>query len=218
MTDNLHLWIDDGPRDGFHNMAVDQWLLETASKPVLRVYCWEPGWGSFGYFVGRADAEALIPDRRWVRRWTGGGIVDHQSDWTYTLVVPKRSWLAGAKGAESYRTIHGALAKALNETGSEVVLAGSLAPARGGDCFVEPVEFDLCDRNGRKLAGAGQRRTRDGLLHQGSLAIDAGDVLAQQFACLLARQVDLICLNPVEHSLAAIIESRYACRDWHERR
>jgi len=37
-----------------------------------------------------------------------------------------------------------------------------------GVCFVEPAKFDVV-LGGQKIAGAGQRRTRTGLLHQGTL-------------------------------------------------
>ena len=37
-----------------------------------------------------------------------------------------------------------------------------------GLCFVEPAKYDVI-LEGQKIAGAGQRRTRSGLLHQGTL-------------------------------------------------
>ena len=36
-------------------------------------------------------------------------------------------------------------------------------------CFQQPVRYDLVDELGNKLAGAGQRRGKQGLLHQGSV-------------------------------------------------
>ena len=37
MLDELMLWIDPVKRPGPEAMAVDEWLLETAAAPVLRV-------------------------------------------------------------------------------------------------------------------------------------------------------------------------------------
>ena len=86
----LQLWLDPVQSDGPENMALDQWLAETCDAPVLRRYRWTPGGGSFGYCVKTADLPAS--GLKWVRRWTGGGIVDHRADWTYTLFVP-RGWI-----------------------------------------------------------------------------------------------------------------------------
>ena len=82
-------------------MAVDEWLLETATLPVLRVYRWAGEWASIGYFGEVTAARAAFPGVNLVRRWTGGGMVDHRADWTYTIVAPHSEPLAGCRGAES---------------------------------------------------------------------------------------------------------------------
>ncbi len=211
----LHLWIDPLPRDGPKNMAVDEWLAETCTVPVLRSYLWAPGWGSFGYFVKKADLPAF--GLRWVRRWTGGGIVDHRADWTYTLFVPRGHALAEARGAESYRVIHAALAEALGGGGGEApLLSGPAPPAAGGECFRQPVEYDLVDARGRKLAGAGQRRTARGLLHQGSVA--AAAPAPERLATALAERVEIVTLFPPAERLSAKTTERYANGAWTARR
>ncbi|MFD0893642.1 hypothetical protein KBB96_07145 [Luteolibacter ambystomatis] len=167
---SLLCWCDDVERGGPENMAVDEWLHETALQPVLRVYRWQPGWGSLGYFGALAEARNSFPELSWVRRWTGGGTVDHRVDWTYTLVVPTEEELATARGAESYRVIHAALAEVLPQEGWNVRLADGSLETGAASCFENPVCHDLVDEAGRKIAGAGQRRTRNGLLHQGSVS------------------------------------------------
>lgn len=210
----LHLWIDPVVRDGPGNMAVDEWLAETCDIPVLRSYRWAPGWGSFGYFVKTTD----LPEwgLRWVRRWTGGGIVDHRSDWTYTLFIPNGFGLAEAKGAESYRVIHEALVAALRDAGVDARLSGTMPPAAGGECFLQPVEYDVLDAAGRKIAGAGQRRTARGLLHQGSVA--AGLAAAGGLAAALAEAVVEREFVPEPEQLAAKVAGRYSGEGWGSRR
>lgn len=217
MLDALTLWLDDVARDGPENMAVDEWLLATATAPVLRVYRWRPEWGSFGYFVRDADAAASLPGLHRVRRWTGGGIVDHRRDWTYTVVAPGRGGLAGAKGGESYRVIHEALVAALGESGVEARLESATAPARGGECFVRAVEHDLVGADGRKLAGAGQRRAKTGLLHQGSVALEGSAGLAREMAARLAKRPREVVVAPPAEEIEARA-GRYREAAWAARR
>ncbi len=168
--ERLRLWIDPVERSGPEAMAVDEWLLETADSPVLRVYRWLGEWGSVGYFGNLVDARASLPGLSWVRRWTGGGTVDHRADWTYSVVSPAGSALAGMKGAESYRILHEALVAALRDEGLTAILASGASATGESLCFRNPVGHDLVDSSGAKIAGAGQRRTRRGVLHQGSVA------------------------------------------------
>ena len=210
----LQLWIDPVPRLGPENMAVDEWLAETSEVPVLRSYRWLPGWGSFGYFVKSGDLPAS--GLKWVRRWTGGGIVDHRADWTYTLFVPRGLSLAEARGAESYRIIHAAVVAALRNGDLMADLAGPSAPAAGGECFIQPVEHDVLDPEGRKIAGAGQRRTTRGLLHQGSVAVP--QFQEQALANALAIEVKSSVLHPDPGLLAGKSAARYANETWTHRR
>lgn len=165
----ITLWIDDAPRDGPTHMALDETLLLTTSAPVMRVYRWDGPWVSLGCFVPRAEAERAFPGRPLVRRWTGGGIVDHSADWTYSLVIPRGEPLAALGTAESYRVIHAALVAAFTACGLPARLADVPPAGLGGLCFQQPVLADVVVEDGRKIAGAAQRRTRHGLLHQGSV-------------------------------------------------
>jgi len=218
----LRLWIDPVKRSGPEAMAVDEWLLETATEPVLRVYGWDGAWVSVGYFGKIAEARAAIPDVRWVRRWTGGGMVDHRADWTYTLVLPHSEKLANERGAESYRRIHAALAEALAAEGISARLTAGDEETGAALCFENPVNHDLVGPDGRKLAGAGQRRTRQGLLHQGSAAAACdganSSLRAERLAARLAKSWELAVFQPDPALLVAKTVARYADPCWLERR
>lgn len=219
---SLRLWIDPVKRSGPEAMAVDEWLLETATGPVLRIYGWDGNWASVGYFGKITEARTAIPGVRWVRRWTGGGMVDHRQDWTYTLALPHSEKLATERGAESYRQIHAALAMALAAEGVEVRLSGGGNETGAMLCFENPVSHDLVGVNGSKLAGAGQRRTRLGLLHQGSAALACDEVVsklrARRLAGLLANSWEDVTLLPHARILAAKAASRYGDARWTEKR
>jgi lipoate-protein ligase A len=160
--------LDPVPRSGPDNMAVDEWLLETTETPVLRIYGWNGQWGSLGCFCCLKQAIDQLPEHRLVRRQTGGGIVDHQQDWTYSLVITKNESLFRFRAVESYKLIHQVICNVLSDS-FKLVQPVSSEPELGGVCFERPVAFDVVDAVGNKIAGAGQRRTKDGFLHQGSI-------------------------------------------------
>lgn len=219
----LLLWVDPVPRPGPEAMAVDEWLLETASMPVLRVYRWAGDWGSVGYFGKVAEAAAAFPGLHLVRRWTGGGIVDHRADWTYTMVAPQGEPLAGWRGAESYRRIHEALAETLAAEGVAARFSTGEEETGAVLCFDNPVSHDLVRVAGNKLAGAGQRRSRQGLLHQGSVAAGCGDdarsrARAEEFASRLSTTWELFQIQPDSDDLSRRVDARYALREWTHRR
>lgn len=165
----LQVWHDAEARDGPANMAMDEWLWRHAGVPLLRVYHWSGEWMSIGYF----SAAAAVPEGRdFVRRPTGGGLVDHRKDWTYTLIVPRGHALAEWPGAESYRIVHQALCDVLKNEGMDCRLQADEGAEHSDFCFRQPVRYDLVDNQGHKLAGAGQRRGKQGLLHQGSVQAD----------------------------------------------
>ncbi|MFT4175061.1 MAG: hypothetical protein QM627_00250 [Luteolibacter sp.] len=216
MFEKLKLWMDPVARSGPEAMAVDEWSLGLEMGAFLRVYRWQGEWGSVGYFGKLREAEADFPGLRWVRRWTGGGTVDHRRDWTYSLVIPPGEAAFFLKGAESYRLIHEALAGALNEVGISASLSSGKGETGASACFENPVCHDLIDAQGAKVAGAGQRRTKSGLLHQGSVALkNSADSLgvAEAFAGRLARRWEGVELEPKEAEIA-VFRERYEREEW----
>ena len=198
-------------------MALDEALLRGAAargRPLLRVYAWAQPAASFGYF--QKFPAHLAGTYAVVRRPTGGGVVYHGDDTTYTVIAPPAHPLATMKTAAAYETLHRAVAAALALGPSPSCARGSdpaptcdrrspaverrpavVQSARSGDrrtapdpapagapslhsaplaspsgqyeCFQRPVRGDVVQA-GRKLAGGAQRRTKWGLLHQGSIA------------------------------------------------
>ena len=203
-------------------MAVDEWLLETAIAPVLRVYQWRGKWASLGYFGDLAQARKSLLDVTWVRRWTGGGVVDHRADWTYTVVAPSGEALASLRGAESYRRIHEALVATLRDEQREVRLSAGDTQTGAAMCFDNPVSHDLVGGDGRKLAGAGQRRTRQGLLHQGSVALACANEVSRQRAASLATALaatwEPLDFQVPQAHITHLIRDRYANSAWTCRR
>lgn len=216
--ERLALWIDPVERPGPEAMAVDEWLLETSQVPVLRVYRWLGEWGSIGYFGDLAEAANALPGLEWVRRWTGGGTVDHRRDWTYTVVAPAGHALSGLRGADSYRLLHQALAETLRFENTDAQLASGAGQTGASLCFHNPVGFDLIDPQGVKLAGAGQRRTRHGLLHQGSLAAPCDPATsanrAKKLATCLAADWHPTELHPPPNCITQKLLARYANPNW----
>lgn len=220
--EKLRLWVDPVLRPGPEAMAVDEWLLETAEAPVLRVYGWAGAWASVGYFGEVTAAREAFPGVDLVRRWTGGGMVDHRADWTYTVVMHRGEPLANSRGAESYRRIHAALAETLAEEGIPVRMSAGDEETGAALCFENPVGYDLVARDGRKLAGAGQRRSRCGLLHQGSVVANcrdfsASEKRAEDLAESMAVAWERVIIRPDPEELVQR-SARYASPGWVGRR
>src|SRR2546423_12982971 len=89
MIDGLQVFVDFEPKCAALNMAVDEALLVDSAAPVLRFYRWQRPSISFGYFGRYAEVAPESARREIVRRWTGGGIVPHGADLTYSVIIPK---------------------------------------------------------------------------------------------------------------------------------
>jgi lipoate-protein ligase A len=158
-----------GPAD--YNMALDEALLLTAprwGRPVLRFYGWNQPAASFGYFQRYHDIAQWTQLRPLVRRPTGGGLVPHLADWTYSLAFPPTAPWYGLRAVASYRQLHEWIRAAFARLGLATELSSARITAGVGQCFVGAEKFDLLWK-GKKIAGAAQRRTRSGLLIQGSV-------------------------------------------------
>ena len=167
---NSWFFLDSGPCPPAFNMALDEALMElapTLAAPVLRCYGWTEPAATFGYFQHYPEIERLTLLRPLLRRPTGGGLVPHDADWTYSLAFPVGHEWHGVSAQESYCRVHDWLRRAFAELGVPTELAPCSRPG-AGQCFLGYEPSDLL-WHGRKIAGAAQRRTKTALLIQGSV-------------------------------------------------
>jgi len=168
---NSWLHLNSGKCAAAFNMALDEALLTAMPRlgqPVLRFYGWTEPAATFGYSQKSAEIERATALRPLIRRPTGGGLVPHDADWTYSLVFPAgHEWHALA-ATDSYRRVHEWLQAAFARLGVTTEVAPCCKKTLPGQCFIGHEKFDLL-WHGKKIAGAAQRRTRTGLLIQGSV-------------------------------------------------
>jgi len=184
------------------NMALDFLLLQRypqANAARFRHYEWHRPAFTFGLSQSLEFVRAQLPTGEnfdLCRRPTGGGVVDHRDDWTYTLVIPRGHPLEAERATQSYRSVHACLADALRALGAPVVLKerpiDETASTLPGVCFQRAEVFDvLNEHTGDKVAGAAQKRNKNGLLLQGSIWMPAAGAVdwaafAEKFSSALA--------------------------------
>jgi lipoate-protein ligase A len=208
--------LDPEPHSAPLNMAIDEILLRQADEPCLRIYRWSEPAVSFGYFERIDGVETMALGRDLVRRWTGGGIVEHGDDLTYTLLIPRGHPFFRYTAPESYRLIHEVIAGALADEGMSTQLVAVAAPSTAAACFTSPVQHDLV-AGGIKIAGAAQRRTRWGLLHQGSIQTrrQPCPALAEKLAHAFGEKTSKRYLTAQSLESAVLLaENKYAALSW----
>lgn len=180
--------LDSGALDGAENMALDSGLMDRArqtGETVVRVYRWTRPTLSFG----RHEAVATLFDRAQlvaegvdaVRRPTGGRVLLHDREVTYSVTAP----IAEDESLRvSYARINALLVGALRTMGARVESAAkSLARRPGGaPCFAEPAAGELVF-DGRKLVGSAQVRDRGALLQHGSILLGDDQARILALAC-----------------------------------
>src|SRR5436190_1232995 len=119
----LDIYYDVAAHSAAMNMAIDEALLETAIVPTIRFYRWRSPALSFGYFGKFSEVAIYAAERDLVRRWTGGGIVFHGDDLTYSIVIPANDPAFDESSVAIYEKIHRALCEALNKIRTHAVVA-----------------------------------------------------------------------------------------------
>jgi len=239
----LRVYHDTASRSAALNMAIDEALLECAEIPSIRFYRWDHAALSFGYFARFAEVASYAKERELVRRWTGGGIVFHRDDLTYSIVIPASDAAFSDSTMSIYEKVHRALRDALASDGKRTELAtvaavcdrriqinSAVTDRRYNDCFANPVHADVLV-NGQKVAGAAQRRTRTGLLQQGSIQlatgrvrptgghVDLGNGLAGRFASKLSdRCVEKFLDKRLIKRAREIAAQKYETAAWLQKR
>ena len=217
------------------NMARDLLLLEhypDPGVPRFRAYGWSEPAFTFGVSQRWADYRPRVPsEASLVRRATGGGLVSHLEDWTFALAIPAAHPVCGLEALESYAVVLRALEAALRAQGRAVAMtpsAGGPRAFRAPEVCAERAEpHDLVELDGgRKVAGAAQKRTRDGLLLEGYVwrphlpGVDTRR-LAEDFpeAIAAALGTRLRTVGEPAYAKASVAEAvgKFASRAWNER-
>ena len=161
-------------------MALDETLLLANPPPAawLRFYRWDAPALTFGYAQRWRTVAPLVPGgdpARAARRPTGGGIVFHGGDLTFSAGFPAPpDWNPSAL----YADLHARLLRALADSGHSALLHRPHdAPPPAPDtpngplqCFASPVPMDLMTPDGReKILGGALRRMSGRVLYQGTL-------------------------------------------------
>ena len=174
---NKGIIIETQPLDVYEQMAMDETLCETRPAPhILRFYNWKEPGITFGYSQRRkavaqtvAAAGCQIPAAS--RRPTGGGIVFHETDLTFSFIFhcPGVYFEPG----KTYDRLH----SAINAEYARLGLGFDLLSEKTKDyavndpvmdCFSKPVNMDIL-YNGKKVLGGALRKFGDHMLYQASL-------------------------------------------------
>lgn len=234
---SLEIYYDTIPRSAAMNMALDEILWRSATMPRLRLYEWDHPALSFGYFGRYTDVAAYQSEREVVRRCTGGGVVFHGSDLTYALIIPANDQRRQASPLTIYASVHQAIQTALRTLGiaaklvpdgdcrrialrnaslaSKNDLLGVAPSATTTACFANPVTYDVMV-DGRKVAGAAQRRSRRGLLQQGSIQnVSLSEKFRERFIAELGQNAVVSAIDSaLLDESRRLADAKYATDEW----
>jgi lipoate-protein ligase A len=183
IENNMKEWeliLDKKPLSGSLNMAIDDFLFRSlGSDPqtFLRFYRWERLTVSLGY---SQDIRKVV-DLEYcqeqgidiVRRMTGGKLVLHHKEVTYSLCSSDKEAFTSTL-AESYRLISQALIRGFEEMGLKPHLADSppSSYARGNlPCFSYPARDEI-EVEGKKIVGSAQKRAGSKFIQHGSIPLE----------------------------------------------
>lgn len=181
---NIWRFIDTGPLTGAENMAIDEALLSCfkpgESAPVLRLYGWNPPAFSCGRFQKPEEILDLELCRKGgvqvVRRITGGGVIYHASELTYSIVCPT-DFITGSRSVkDAFFHLTSFLIAFYRKLGLEA--GHAVEHYSGSQKFGErtPLCFagiESCDIliHGKKIGGNAQRRLKQVIFQHGSLPL-----------------------------------------------
>lgn len=176
--------LDTGVHSAEENMRIDAELLETLDPyalPILHFYDWDGDSATYGYFVKPSDFLNLdgVEKRglQLAKRPTGGGIVFHVWDLAFSVLVPAEHPQFSEKTLDNYAFVNNSVLAAVSDflkNRPALELIQKDAPALDASCerfcMAQPTQYDVIFQ-GRKIAGAAQRKTKRGFLHQGTIAL-----------------------------------------------
>jgi lipoate-protein ligase A len=175
-------YIDTGKRSAAANMELDAALLadlKDERDAILHLYDWESDAATYGHFIDPENFLNLEGVRKsgldLAKRPTGGGIVFHNCDLAFSVLVPAISPAFSNNPLDNYAFINNRVIWAIEQM---INIPAELLPEEPipldeqcrSFCMAKPTKYDVMIQ-GKKVGGAAQRKTRHGFLHQGSISI-----------------------------------------------
>lgn len=170
--------LDSGALSAAENMEMDSRLLhamQPEDPPLLRLYEWIGPCATYGYFINPDQFFASDTNLSIARRPTGGGIIFHLFDLTFSVFIPALHPSYTTHTMDTYHFVNERVRLALAPLLSEVSTLLPHEPEPENPhcthfCMAKPTRYDIVI-GGKKIGGGAQRRTKNGVLHQGSIAL-----------------------------------------------
>lgn len=176
--------LDTGIAHAEENMACDEKLLaglDPFGSPILHFYRWEGLAATFGHFVRLEKLvnldEAASHQVSFAKRPTGGGVVFHIWDFAFSFLMPASHPGFSQNPLDNYRFVNDLVLQAVSETfflqETPFLIEENFIPPSSECthfCMARPTQYDVVWQ-GMKIAGAAQRKTKKGYLHQGTISL-----------------------------------------------
>lgn len=153
------------------NMATDEALLlslKDNDMPILRLYTWDEN----SVTIGISQKVETYSFNNIAKRITGGGVLFHGHDVSYSLVLPV-NLLKGFNIKESYEKICLFILDFYKKLGLDVCYAKdnlNIQLSKSEYCQVGFEAYDILV-NGQKIGGNAQRRTKKAIFQHGSIPV-----------------------------------------------
>lgn len=152
--------------------------LEQERDPILHLYDWDRDTATYGHFI---DPYSLVrkeeADKRGLmlaKRPTGGGMIFHNCDLAFSVLVPANDPHFSLNPLENYAFVNKRVMWVVSQfLGEKSLLLQSEPIAKDASrhfCMAKPTKYDVMIGD-KKVGGAAQRKTRHGFLHQGSICL-----------------------------------------------
>ncbi|NGX58058.1 MAG: Octanoyltransferase LipM [Chlamydiae bacterium] len=178
----MRVW-DTGRASAKTNMSQDEFLLQSLEhdpQAALHLYDWQGDCVTHGHFIRPEKYFHLDKIQQknldLQKRPTGGGIIFHMYDVTFSLAIPIGHPLYFVNTMECYAAVNNIVVEVICD-----FLGRSCEPTLLDTqpklqhvvskhfCMACPTKYDVILDG--KVGGSAQRRTRHGYLHQGSISV-----------------------------------------------
>ena len=226
--------LNTAPADVYTQMAADDYFVSLNTQECfLRIFNWAGGpSATFGYAQFESSVKKQLQTQgitQYTRRPTGGGVVLHKDDLTFSLIFNSPQLVSPNA---IYSALHGCIKEELLKVKQGLSAYGDKSdyrPAHGStasNCFTNPVSNDILDEGGSKVLGGAIRRFNTRILYQGSLqfngargnlayitAVKAGVLKYLGAAAYIQRAAT----QEEWQAISSLGEKQYNTREWIEK-